>query len=154
MFALANAGVVLSAEAIGGLFSEPITLGVIAGLVLGKPLGVMLAAFLAVKSGLGRLPARVGWLEMLGVSALAGVGFTVSIFIAGLAFTDAAAVDSAKIGILAASLTAGLIGFVALYARDASQEDDDTLPPLMPESATVTADAAEAESREPMSMYS
>lgn len=123
LFALANAGVVLSGDAIGGLLTDRVALGVVAGLVLGKPLGIMGAAAIALATGRARLPRGVGWLEMLGVSALAGVGFTVSIFIAGLAFTDAALDDAAKVGILAASLLAGVIGFVALAARDAAKSD-------------------------------
>lgn len=117
LFALANAGVSLDGFALGDLFSEALPLGVIVGLVIGKPLGVMAAAFLATKSGLAKLPRGVGWLELAGVGLLAGVGFTVSIFISGLAFADDALVESAKVGILAASVTAGVLGFAALSAR-------------------------------------
>ena len=117
LFALANAGVELSGEAFGGLFTEAVPLGVIVGLVVGKPLGVMLASSLVVRTGLARLPRGVGWLEMGGVGLLAGVGFTVSIFISGLAFTDAHLVDMAKVGILTASLIAGIVGYAALAAR-------------------------------------
>ncbi|CAN5805145.1 Na+/H+ antiporter NhaA [soil metagenome] len=117
LFALANAGVSLQGFAPGDLFTEALPLGVIAGLVIGKPVGVMGAAFLATKSGLAKLPRGVGWLELGGVGLLAGVGFTVSIFISGLAFTDDALVESAKVGILAASVAAGILGFAALAAR-------------------------------------
>ena len=117
LFALANAGVNLGGGALSGILSEPVTLGVIAGLVVGKPLGIMVAAWLAVAAKKARLPRGVGWLEMLGVGSLAGVGFTVSIFIAGLAFTDPELVDMAKVGILAASVTSGVIGYLALVAR-------------------------------------
>ena len=117
LFALANAGVELSGEAFSGLFTESVPLGVIVGLVLGKPLGVMLASLVVVRTGVARLPRGVGWLEMGGVGLLAGVGFTVSIFISGLAFTDAHLVDMAKVGILTASLIAGVSGYAALAAR-------------------------------------
>ncbi len=117
LFALANAGVELSSESFGGLFTEPVPLGIIVGLVLGKPLGVMLMSFLVTKVGLARLPRGVGWLEMAGVGLLAGVGFTVSIFISGLAFDNAELVDMAKVGILTASMIAGVVGYAALAAR-------------------------------------
>jgi NhaA family Na+:H+ antiporter len=116
LFALVNAGIRLE----GGLaetLSSPVPLGVILGLVIGKPVGVMAAAFLATRSGLAKLPRGVGWLELGGVGLLAGVGFTVSIFVSGLAFEDPALVQSAKLGILAASVTSGLIGYIALVAR-------------------------------------
>ena len=89
-------------------------LGVFAGLVVGKPLGIMLAAVLAVKVGRVRLPAGAGWVELLGVGLLAGIGFTVSLFVTGLAFTDPALQDQAKIGILAASTIAGILGALIL----------------------------------------
>ena len=119
LFALANAGVVLSGGSLGQVLGEPVTLGIILGLVVGKPLGVMLAAFLAVKTGLGRLPSGVGWIEVLGAGMLAGVGFTVAIFIAGLAFEDAALAAAAKTGILVASAIAGILGAGFLALRDA-----------------------------------
>lgn len=117
LFALANAGVNFDGVSFGSLFSEAVPLGVIVGLVAGKPIGVMLAAFIATKSGLARLPRGVGWLEMGGVGLLAGVGFTVSIFISGLAYADPHLVEMAKVGILTASVTAGILGFAALAAR-------------------------------------
>ena len=117
LFALANAGVELSGDSFGALLTDPVPLGVIVGLVLGKPLGVMAASFLVIRSGVAKLPRGVGWLEMAGVGLLAGVGFTVSIFISGLAFSDPVLVDEAKVGILAASITAGILGYTALAAR-------------------------------------
>ena len=120
LFALANAGVRIDGDTFSSLFSQPVPLGIIAGLVLGKPLGITLAAWLTVKAGLGRLPAGVGWLEIMGVGLLAGVGFTVAIFVAGLAFTDPVLTDLAKVGILVASVVAGLVGAGFLAARDAA----------------------------------
>lgn len=116
LFALANAGVDLGGG-VGQVFTDPVPLGVIAGLVLGKPIGIMAAALITTKLGIARLPRGVGWLELGGVGLVAGVGFTVSIFIAGLAFTDPTAVDEAKVGILVASLIAGVLGYAALVAR-------------------------------------
>ncbi|MDQ3529181.1 MAG: Na+/H+ antiporter NhaA [Actinomycetota bacterium] len=126
LFALANAGVALRGPELVAAFSSPISLGIAAGLILGKPLGIMLAGWIAVRTGLTRLPDGVGWLEMLGVSGLAGIGFTVSIFIAGLAFDAPEAVDVAKVGILIFSVLAGMIGAAALAARDASKRPDVT----------------------------
>ena len=113
IFALANAGVPL-----GGGFAEaltdPVSLGIVAGLVLGKQLGVTLFAWLAVKFGLSELPHGIGWRHIYGAGWLAGIGFTMSLFITDLAFSDDALVDSAKLGILAASLIAGVVGWAIL----------------------------------------
>jgi NhaA family Na+:H+ antiporter len=119
LFALANAGVSFS----GGLrqaIAQPVTLGVMLGLVLGKPIGVTLAAWLAVRSGLASLPANVSWRHIHGAGWLAGIGFTMSLFMTGLAFTDDAQLTAAKLGILAASLTAGIAGSVILVRTPAS----------------------------------
>jgi NhaA family Na+:H+ antiporter len=112
VFALANAGVSL-----GGLLdalSLPVTLGVVLGLVIGKPLGITLFAWLAVGVGWATLPAQASWRTLHGVSWLGGIGFTMSLFIAGLAFSDASLLDSAKVGILGASLVAGIAGWAML----------------------------------------
>ena len=112
VFALANAGVSL-----GGLLDTlalPVTLGVVLGLVIGKPLGITLFAWLAVRVGWATLPAQASWRTLHGVSWLGGIGFTMSLFIAGLAFSDASLLDSAKVGILAGSLAAGIVGWAML----------------------------------------
>jgi NhaA family Na+:H+ antiporter len=111
LFALANAGVYLGGDLIAAL-TNPITLGVIIGLVLGKQIGVTLFSWLAVRTGLAAMPDGVTWLQIYGVSWLTGIGFTMSLFIANLAFIDASFLDMAKVGILAASLIAGTIGLV------------------------------------------
>jgi Na+:H+ antiporter, NhaA family len=113
LFALANAGVPLGGEMVSGV-AWSVTLGVVVGLVLGKPLGITLFAWLAVRLGAAALPAGAGWRALHGVSWLGGIGFTMSLFVAGLAFGDAALLDSAKLGILAASLVAGAAGAVLL----------------------------------------
>ena len=84
------------------------------GLVLGKPLGIMAAALLAVKSGVAKLPHAVGWTSLLGYAWLAGIGFTMSLFIAMLALDETALVDAAKLGILPRSLVAGVAGAIVL----------------------------------------
>jgi NhaA family Na+:H+ antiporter len=114
VFALANAGVAMGGD-LGALVSNPVALGIVAGLVLGKPVGVFLLAWLAVKTGVASLPAGVNWKQVLGVACLTGIGFTMSIFIASLAFTnDPLLLDSAKTGILLASLISGAIGLALL----------------------------------------
>ncbi len=113
IFALANAGVTVG-HGFADAFTSPIALGVILGLGLGKPLGVLLFSWLAVKIGIADLPARVGWGQILAVGVLAGIGFTMSLFVAGLAFPDPAAIEIAKVGILSASIITGGIGYFAL----------------------------------------
>jgi NhaA family Na+:H+ antiporter len=127
IFALANAGVRLSADTIGDAVTSPVSLGVILGLVVGKPLGIWVASALAVRAGVARLPRNVGLLHVLGAGAVAGVGFTVALFIAELAFTDELLRDEAKIGILAASLAAGVLGWVLLKLAPAAPLGEDTL---------------------------
>ncbi len=112
LFVFANAGVAIRLS----MQHANITLGVLAGLVIGKPLGIMAAAFLGVKSGIAKLPAAVGWASLLGYAWLAGIGFTLSLFIAMLAFDGTASVDAAKQGILAGSLLAGVAGAIILRA--------------------------------------
>ena len=114
LFALANAGIVLSGDLVRDSMTSPVTLGVLLGLIVGKPLGIMGASMIAVRAGVAELPADVRWPQVLGASILAGIGFTVSIFIAGLALGDASLVDEAKLGILTASAVMGAVGFVVL----------------------------------------
>ena len=113
VFALANAGVALGAGALD-LLLDPVALGVMLGLVVGKPLGVMALAFVAVKTRVAALPNGVGWRQVFGVSLLTGIGFTMSIFIANLAFGAGPLLDSAKVGILAASVVSGVLGAIVL----------------------------------------
>jgi NhaA family Na+:H+ antiporter len=121
IFALANAGVDLSADLFASL-SLPVTAGVALGLVLGKPLGITLFAWLAVRLGLATLPAQTSWGALHGVSWLGGIGFTMSLFIAALAFPSLALLDSAKVGILGASVVAGAVGAMLLRKRDSTEE--------------------------------
>jgi NhaA family Na+:H+ antiporter len=113
LFALANAGV-----AIGGdlmvVLANPLAIGIVVGLVVGKPVGIALMSWLAVKTGRGAMPAGVTWAQVAGAGCLAGIGFTMSLFITELAFNDDALIATAKVGILAASLTSGVIGYFML----------------------------------------
>lgn len=114
IFALANAGVDLGGD-LGAAFSNSVTLGIILGLVVGKPVGITLFAYAAVRSGLADLPASVTWRAIRGVSLLGGIGFTMSLFIAGLAFPGHPELnEDAKIGIFVASLVAGVAGWLIL----------------------------------------
>jgi Na+:H+ antiporter, NhaA family len=123
IFALANAGIELSGGALRAASESAVTAGVAVGLVAGKPLGIMLATALAVRTGLAALPEGVSWRQIGGVGLLAGIGFTVSLFITGLAFDSPGLEAEAKLGILAASLVAGAAGFVALAAASPRQRD-------------------------------
>ena len=110
LFALANAGVPVSAGALGDALTSAVGGGIILGLVGGKTVGVTAGSWVAVRLGLGRLPEGVSWLQLVPVAALAGIGFTVSLFIAGLAFDDPRLRESATLAILAASVFAALLG--------------------------------------------
>lgn len=123
VFALANAGVVLGDGALGDALTSTVALGIGAGLVLGKPLGIALACYLAIRLGAGRMPAGTSWPQLLGVGAVAGIGFTVSLFIAGLSFPGSAELTAdAKVGILLASLVAAVIGVVVLLLSPRPEE--------------------------------
>jgi Na+:H+ antiporter, NhaA family len=112
-FALANAGVPLGGGIVEALAS-PVALGIVLGLVVGKQLGITLLAWLAVKSGVSELPEGVSWRHLYGAGWLAGIGFTMSLFITDLAFSGGALVEAAKMPSLAASLIAGLAGWTIL----------------------------------------
>jgi Na+:H+ antiporter, NhaA family len=114
LFALANTGITFTSDAVAQ-FASPNSIGIMAGLLLGKPIGITLLAALGVGLGVCRLPPDVGWGQVCAAGLLAGIGFTMSIFIANLAFAgDAQLVNSSKAAILAASLVAGLCGLVWL----------------------------------------
>jgi NhaA family Na+:H+ antiporter len=111
LFALANSGVALTGRPTGD--AARVSAGVVAGLIVGKPVGVLLAALLAVGVARAALPPGVRWRHMVGVGLLAGIGFTVSLFITGLAFEGALA-DGAKLGVLGSSVVAGAAGAAVL----------------------------------------
>jgi NhaA family Na+:H+ antiporter len=114
VFALANAGVALSGEALRGAAVDPVALGVVLGLLIGKPAGIVGFSWLAVLLGVAALPAAVSWRMMAGAGVLGGIGFTMALFIADLAFTDDALLEAAKLGILAASALTGVVGWALL----------------------------------------
>ena len=115
LFALANAGISIEFSSIGTSILEPVTLGVIFGLIFGKMLGIVGASYMAVKFKIAALPDKSSMSQIFGVSALAGIGFTMSIFVSELAFSgDIELIYQAKIGILIASVFSGLFGFIWL----------------------------------------
>ena len=123
VFALANAGVTLGGD-LGAVLTSPVALGIILGLFVGKQVGILVFSWLAIRLGLAALPAGVGWRQVWGVGLLCGIGFTMSLFIASLAFPDPALLDVSKIGILAASLVSGGAGaLVLVWTGGASAEE-------------------------------
>ncbi len=114
LFALFNAGVRFDAH-FPDAFTQPVTLGIILGLVVGKQIGVTLLTWLAVRSGRAALPTGVDWKQIYGVSWLCGMGFTMSLFVTELAFEQEMLINSAKMGILFASLIAGVVGYALLF---------------------------------------
>jgi NhaA family Na+:H+ antiporter len=121
IFALANTAIVLPDDIMGALQST-LNYGILAGLVIGKPLGILLFCYVLVRLGWGKLPTNVSWMEMAGVGMLAGIGFTMSIFISMLAFSDPSTQDAAKIGVLLASLAAVVLGAITLRIWGSNSE--------------------------------
>lgn len=115
LFAFANAGVSLEGVSLNGLASL-LPMGIAAGLFIGKPLGIFIFSWLAVKSGIARLPEDIGFKQVFAVSVLCGIGFTMSIFIASLAFSgaDEAFSTYSRLGILLGSTAAALVGYALL----------------------------------------
>ncbi len=113
LFALANTCIALGGNWNGGL-TGTLSLGIISGLILGKPIGIVLFSLVAVRLGIGVLPDGLKWKNIIGAGLLGGIGFTMSIFITLLAFNDGAYIDSSKIAILIASCIAGIAGFITL----------------------------------------
>jgi NhaA family Na+:H+ antiporter len=113
LFALANAGIVINADFFSSVIN-PVSIGVAAGLIIGKFIGILLFCWIMVKLGLASLPDQANWKHIAGVALLAGIGFTMSLFISDLAFKDPALIDQAKYGILIASVVAGILGTLIL----------------------------------------
>ena len=121
LFALANAGVRIEGSLIEMLF-HPISLGIIAGLVLGKLLGISLFTHLIVKLKISSLPKGMDFKQIYGAALLAGIGFTMSIFISDLAFSDAQSIQIAKVGVFAASILAAILGMTLLSYSSKQKE--------------------------------
>ena len=113
LFALANSGIAIGADILTAIIN-PVSIGVTAGLVIGKFIGILLFTWIMVKTGLSTLPEQANWKHITGVALIAGIGFTMSLFISGLAFKNPVFIDQAKYGILLASVIAGILGTVVL----------------------------------------
>jgi NhaA family Na+:H+ antiporter len=127
LFALANAGVAIRGE-LAAIVVEPIFLGVLLGLVIGKQVGISLAAWAIVRLGLASLPDGVRWRHIYGAAWLGGIGFSMSLFIAGLAYGDGPMLTFAKVGILAASIVAGVGGYLVLRREPSVARPGDGRP--------------------------
>lgn len=125
IFALANAGIVFAADEFGTEGALAATLGVAIGLLVGKAIGIPLGAWVAIRAGLGRMPTAATWTQMAGIGLVAGIGFTVSLFITDLAFDDAALQDAARIGVLAGSVVAAIAGGAVLWAAGRGRQPAD-----------------------------
>ncbi len=141
LFALANAGVVLGSDAADSI-AKPVTLGVFFGLLVGKPLGIFGFAWLLAKSGFSTLPAGLSWRHIFGVAILGGIGFTMSLFITGLAFEDLELTAQSKLGILVASIAAGVAGWLVLRGcapvkdwEESEPEDESSAVEIAPSEA-------------------
>ncbi|HLR36599.1 MAG TPA: Na+/H+ antiporter NhaA, partial [Chitinophagaceae bacterium] len=125
LFALANTAIIFPNQ-LGHIVSSPITIGVFLGLLLGKPIGILLFSFLSTKLKIAALPDNTSWKQMTGVGMIAGIGFTMSIFISVLAFSNIEAQDIAKIAVLAASTVSGILGYTFL-SRLAKKRSSSTI---------------------------
>jgi len=124
---------------IGEAMVSPVALGVVLGLVVGKMLGITTFSMVAVRLGLAALPSGVTWRTLHGAAWLGGIGFTMSLFVAGLAFADASLLDQAKIAVLGASTVAGIVGFVILRQSPVPASSEEGMPD---EGASSSAGAA------------
>ncbi|HLA70849.1 MAG TPA: Na+/H+ antiporter NhaA [Steroidobacteraceae bacterium] len=122
IFALANAGVVIAAEVLGG--HGMLMVAIICGLTIGKPAGFVLASWLAVKLGVAEKPAAYSWRQLAGAGTLAGIGFTMSLFIAGQAFPDLSDFAAAKIAVFAASILSAIIGIAVLWGAPSPDSEE------------------------------
>ena len=113
LFAIANAGVAIQGD-IGTIMSSPVSIGIICGLMLGKPLGIFLFTKLFTLLGIGKLPEDINWRQIIGIGFLRGMGFTMSLFVTDLAFVRAEYIENAKLAIIVASFTSGIIGYLFL----------------------------------------
>ena len=123
LFGLANTGVSVSIDALGEVATTAAGAGIVLGLVVGKIVGVSLFSWCAVKFGVGELPEGVTWGQLLGASAAAGIGFTVSLFITDLAFTDPTLAEAAKLAVFVGSLASAVLAFVILRAATSSSTE-------------------------------
>ena len=125
VFAWANAGVSLGGGVVGDALGSSLTWAIVAALLLGKPIGLIAGYAVAVRLG-GERPDGVTWRGVLGIGMLAGIGFTIALFVTDLAYGDPALLTQAKVGILAASLVSGLAGYLTLLGVRGAPQDLDS----------------------------
>jgi NhaA family Na+:H+ antiporter len=142
IFALANAGIAWSPGVVEGHGRSMLAIAL--GLVVGKPAGIVLVAWLAARTGIGVKPATYSWRQLTGAGALAGIGFTMSLFIARQAFPQAADFTAAKIAVFLASLIAGLLGTLILWPRARAEEEREGVPALHDAAAPPVLPASDA----------
>ncbi len=130
LFVLANAGVLLTGETLAAAVTSPITWGIVVGLTVGKLIGVTAGTWVALRTGIGKVPDTLRWGQLVGGAGLAGIGFTVALFVTDLALDDEALVTQAKIGILAGSILAAIIG--ATIFRVAGERGGQCAPSGLP----------------------
>jgi NhaA family Na+:H+ antiporter len=122
-------GLTIIAPDLSQTLRSPLTFGIAAGLLFGKPIGISAFSYLFVRAGFASLPRGVSWPQIFGVSVLGGIGFTMSLFISGLSFRDPLLLDHAKLGILTGSTVSGMIGLAMLFyltpKRKSLQSDDE-----------------------------
>jgi NhaA family Na+:H+ antiporter len=135
LFALANAGLNLRGLDVGSALAHPVTAGIALGLVLGKPVGISLFTFLSVRLLGTPLMQGISWRQVIGVSFLAGIGFTMSLFINGLSFSDPKLLENAKLGIILASVVAAAVGSFLLAVPSAGAENRESGPDEKPQRA-------------------
>jgi NhaA family Na+:H+ antiporter len=123
LFAFANAGVSFQGMTLESVF-EPVTLGIALGLFLGKQIGVFGLLYLTIRFGLAPMPARANWVQLYGVAALAGIGFTMSLFIGGLAFEHASFEAPIRLGVLVGSIASAVVGFAIIRMAGGGQGED------------------------------
>ena len=128
LFAFANAGVPLAGMSFADLLA-PVPLGIAAGLVVGKQIGVFGFTWLTVKAGLARLPHGVTWVHVYGLACLAGIGFTMSLFIGGLSFSDPELMNGVRLGVLSGSAVSAIVGFALLYFTSADPVEEGRAQP-------------------------
>ena len=126
IFAFANAGVVFNGMSVTDIFL-PLPLGITLGLIVGKQVGVLGVTWLMVKSGLAKLPTGANWLHIYGVACLAGIGFTMSLFIGSLSFDDPTLMNQVRVGVLAGSIASAVLGFAALKIAELRDKKEQTV---------------------------
>ena len=153
VFAFANAGVSFAGVDIMASLTSKVTLGIIFGLVIGKQVGVFAFSWLAIKTGIAEMPARTSWKQIWGVSLLSGIGFTMSLFIASLAFGEGEVLNLAKLGIFVASLLAGVGGWFVLSSSGQDSEEPESQENEYNDAGVIYLDGQELNTEEEIEAF-